>query len=59
MVGDVWDYTRDRIYIMSGEKRIIINFEDREEYEYWRNNGLIGNKGVIFDYDKKKIIKFL
>lgn len=59
MVGDVWDYSKDRIYIMSGEKRIIIDFESDEEYYYWLENGLPFNKGVIFDYEKKKIIKFI
>lgn len=59
MVGDVYDYNSLRIYIMSGEKRIIINFESDEEYEYWRNHGMVCSKGVIFDYENKKLIKFL
>lgn len=60
MIGDIWDYNKDRIYIMSGEKRIIIDFESDEEYYYWIENGMrIGCKGVIFDYEKKKLIKFL
>lgn len=57
MTGTVYDYTKDRIYIMSGEKRIIIDFEDGE-YEYWRKNGLPFNRGIEFDFDKKKIIEF-
>lgn len=60
MIGDVYDYNSSRIYIASGEKRIIIEFADREEYYYWLQNGLnYLNKGVIFDYDKKKIIRFI
>ncbi len=60
MVGDVWDYNKYRIYIISGERRIIINFESNEEYDYWLNNGMRFNTaGVIFDYDNKKIVKFL
>ena len=60
MIGDVYDYNKNRVYIMSGEKRIIIDFEDRE-YEHWLKNGLpfTQNKGVVFDYDNKKIIKFI
>lgn len=58
MTGTVYDYNKDRIYIMSGEKRVIIDFEDGE-YEYWRNNGLIGNRGIEFDFDKKKIAGFM
>lgn len=57
MTGDVYNYTKDRIYIMSGEKRIIINFDDGE-YEHWRKNGLNFNNAIEFDFDKKKIIKF-
>jgi len=43
VVGDVWDYNKYRIYIISGERRIIINFESNEEYDYWLNNGMRSN----------------
>lgn len=59
MIGDVWNYNKSRIEIMSGEKRIIINFESDEEYYYWIKNGMCFNRGIIFDYENKKIIEFL
>lgn len=60
MIGDIWDYNKDRIYIMSGEKRIIIDFENDKEYYFWLENGMsFRSKGVIFDYENKKLIKFL
>ena len=34
MIGDVMDFNKSRIEILSGEKRVIINFESAEEYYY-------------------------
>ena len=60
MVGDVWDYNKDRIYILSGEKRVIIDFESEKEYYHWLKNGMsFSAKGVVFDNDSNKIINFL
>jgi hypothetical protein len=59
MIGDIYDYNKQRIYIMSGEKRIIIPFRDEEEYYYWLENWMSFSAAVIFDYEKKKILKFI
>ena len=59
MIGDIYDYNKQRIYIMSGEKRIIIPFKDEEEYYYWLENGMSFSSAVIFDYENKKILKFI
>ncbi len=59
MIGDVMDYNKYRIEILSGEKRVIINFSSDEEYYHWIKNGMGFNRGVVFDYENKKIIKFL
>ena len=59
MIGDVYDYSKQRIYIMSGEKRIIILFRDEEEYYYWLKNGMSFSSAVIFDHENKKILKFI
>ena len=59
MIGDIYDYNKQRIYIMSGEKRIIIPFESEEEYYYWFKNGMSFSSAVIFDYENKKIKKFI
>ena len=59
MIGDVMDFNKSRIEILSGEKRVIINFESVEEYYYWVENGMGFNRGVVFDYENKKIIEFL
>ena len=59
MIGDIYDYNKQRIYIMSGEKRIIIPFESEEEYYHWLKNGMSFSSAVIFDYENKKIKKFI
>ncbi len=59
MIGDVYDYNKDRVYIMSGEKRIIINFKDEEEYQHHVKNGLSFSNAVEFDPEEKKIIRFI
>lgn len=59
MIGDIYDYNKQRIYIMSGEKRIIIPFASEEEYYYWLENGMSFSSAVIFDYENKKILKFI
>ena len=59
MIGDVMDFNKSRIEILSGEKRVIINFESAEEYYYWVENGMGFIRGVVFDYENKKIIEFL
>lgn len=59
MIGDIYDYNKQRIYIMSGEKRIIIPFKDEEEYYFWLENGMSFSSAVIFDYENKKILKFI
>ena len=59
MIGDVMDFNKSRIEILSGEKRVIINFESKQEYLHWVENGMGFNRGVVFDYENKKIIKFL
>lgn len=59
MIGDVYDYNKNEIKIMSGEKRIVIPLKEGE-LDYWKKNGLnYLNKGVVFDPDTKKIIKFI
>ena len=59
MIGDIYDYNKQRIYIMSGEKRIIIPFANEEEYYYWLENGMSFSAAVVFDYENKKIKKFI
>ena len=60
MIGDVMDYNKNRIEILSGEKRVIINFESDEDYYYWLKNGMsFQSRGVVFDYENKKLIQFL
>lgn len=59
MIGDVMDFNKSRIEILSGEKRVIINFESEQEYQHWTENGMGFNRGVVFDCENKKIIKFL
>lgn len=60
MIGDLIDYNKSRVCIMSGEKRIIIDFESAQEYQYWIKNGMnFNSRGVVFDYENKKIIEFL
>lgn len=59
MIGDVYDYNSMRVYIMSGEKRIIIPFLDNREYLEALKSGLRVGATVTFDPDKNKIIKFL
>ncbi|MBP2027434.1 hypothetical protein J2Z35_001228 [Acetoanaerobium pronyense] len=59
MIGDVMYYNKSRIEILSGEKRVIINFESDEEYRHWLNNGMGFNRGVVFDYENRRIIEFL
>ena len=58
MTGDVWDYNKSRIYIGSGEKRIIIPFKDYDEYYHWLKSGMRIGKSVDFDYEYGKLIKF-
>jgi hypothetical protein len=60
MIGDVMDYNKSRVSILSGEKRAVINFASDEEYKYWIENGMsFQSRGVVFDYENKKIIEFL
>mgnify|MGYP000910987459 CR=1 FL=1 len=56
MTGTIYDYDSTKIYIMSGEKRIIIFFKSDEEYQEYLANGMRIDKQVIFN--KNKIISF-
>lgn len=56
MIGDVYDYNKQKVKIMSGEKRIVI-FLASEEYNHWIQNGLRIGATVIFENNKIK--KFL
>ena len=57
MIGDVYDYNKDRVYIMSDGKRVIIDFFDNEYQEALQRGMRIGAT-VIFNYENRKTIKF-
>ncbi|SET56383.1 hypothetical protein SAMN05660297_02781 [Natronincola peptidivorans] len=59
MIGDVYDYNSQRVYIMSGEKRIIIPFVGSQEYQEALKNGMRIGATVVFDNQKNRIIRFL